>query len=390
VSGTRRWVAAALVAAALAAVAGCGGGDTTTTVQVGGSDRNVVVHSQNGAFDAVSVFDRAGPGVVTITSIFPAGSTSLLGGGRGGQGSGFVVSDDGEIATNAHVVTDGELGGGTEIHEAKQIYVQFPDRNQVPAEIVGYDPNADVALLHVDPDGLDLHPLELATDEDVQVGQPVAVIGSPLRADLTQSLSVGVVSATDRNSESLTKFQIDGMIQTDASVNPGNSGGPLLDADARVIGINQQIASASGGNEGIAFAVPIKLVSRSLDALRQDGHVEYSYLGVSTQPLFPQLADRLDIPSDTGALVAKVKKGGPAAAAGLQGSDDRIHFDARPVAIGGDVIVAIDGHEVATPSDLSSQIATHDPGDTVTLKIIRDGDTKDLDVTLGSRPDAAG
>src|SRR5207249_2177154 len=130
---------------------------------------------------------------------------------------------------------------------------------------------------------------------------------------LTQSLSVGVVSATDRTTESLTQFKIDGVIQTDASVNPGNSGGPLLDADARVVGINQQIASQSGGNEGIAFAVPIRLVSRSLD-----------------------------------------------------------------------------GHDVATPGDLSSEISTHDPGDTVTLKIIRDGETKDLDVTLGSRSDAPG
>ena len=152
------------------------------------------------------------------------------GGGSAAQGSGFVISDDGEIATNAHVVTDGSAGGGP-IQEAKEVYVQFADRNQVAADIVGFDPHADVALLKVDPDGLDLRPLELATDEEVKVGQPVAAIGSPFGED--RSLSVGVVSATNRSIQSLTQFQIDGAIQTDASINPGNSGGPLLDADGQ-------------------------------------------------------------------------------------------------------------------------------------------------------------
>ena len=139
------------------------------------------------------------------------------------QGSGFVVSDAGEIVTNAHVVTDGSAGGGP-IEEAQEVYVQFADRNQVPAEIVGFDPHADIALLKVDPEGLDLRPLELATNEEVEVGQPVAAIGSPFGED--RSLSVGVVSATNRSIQSLTQFQIDGAIQTDASINPGNSGGP--------------------------------------------------------------------------------------------------------------------------------------------------------------------
>ena len=197
----------------------------------------------------------------------------------------------------------------------------------MPAEIVGFDPYADVALLKVDPDGLDLHPLELATNDEVEVGQPVAAIGSPFGEE--QSLSVGVISATDRSIESLTEFQIDGAIQTDASINPGNSGGPLLDAEGQVIGINQQINTTSGGNEGVGFAVPIALVARSLDQLREDGTVDYAYIGVTTQSLYPQLADQLGLESDTGALVAEVVNGSPADDAGIEAGDRRSTSRAR-------------------------------------------------------------
>jgi S1-C subfamily serine protease len=284
------------------------------------------------------------------------------------------------------VVTDAEGGGGV-IHEAKEVYVQFADRNQVPAHIVGYDPNADVALLSVDPNGLDLHPLQLATNEQIEVGQPVAAIGSPFGED--RSLSVGVVSATDRSIESLTRFQIEGAIQTDASINPGNSGGPLLDADGNVIGINQQINTTSGGNEGVGFAVPIGLVAHSLDQLRH-GSPKYAYIGVSTQAIYPQLADRLGIPTDTGALVAKVIPGGPADEAGLQGSDQKIRFQGQEVAAGGDVIVAVDGHKVVGETDLPQLISRFSPGDTITLQILRDGHTQNVDVKLGERPAAGG
>ena len=186
-----------------------------------------MVQSQGGSFNPEAIYQSASPGVVTILSIFPGGSlSSILGGGGGSaaEGSGFVINSNGEIATNAHVVTDADSPGSGPIHEAKEVYVQFGDRNRVRADIVGFDPNADVALLKVDPNGLDLKPLTLATSEKVTVGQPVAAIGSPF--DQEQSLSVGVVSATDRSIQSLTKFQIDGAIQTDAAINPGNSGGP--------------------------------------------------------------------------------------------------------------------------------------------------------------------
>src|SRR5262249_53128062 len=156
---------------------------------------------------------------------------------------------------------------------------EFPDRNVVAAQIVGFDPFADVALLKVKADGFKLHPLALGNDGEVVVGQPVAAIGSPFGEQ--QSLSVGIVSATDRSVKSLTKFQIEGAIQTDASINPGNSGGPLLDAGAHVIGINQQIETNSGANDGVGFAVPISAIKRSLAQLMRDGEAEYAYIGVS-------------------------------------------------------------------------------------------------------------
>lgn len=380
----------ALLASAALALGACGGDDSpavgseTPISSDGNSQKTVVVQTRGGTFDPEAIYQEAAPGVVTIRSI-SAGGPSLLGGGRSAQGSGFVISDAGEIVTNAHVVTDGTAGGGP-IHEAKEVYVQFADRNQVAADIVGFDPHADVALLQVDPDGLDLHPLGLATREEVRVGQPVAAIGSPFGED--RSLSVGVVSATERSIQSLTAFQIDGAIQTDASINPGNSGGPLLDAEGNVIGIDQQINTTSGGNEGVGFAVPIPLVARSIDQLREDGSVEYAYIGVTTQSLYPQLADRLELKADTGALVTEVRDGSPAAEAGIEAGDQAIEFQGLRARAGGDVIVAVDDDQIVGETDLPKLIAQHDPGDTVTLEVIRDGETQTVDVKLGERPDS--
>jgi S1-C subfamily serine protease len=383
----RRSTAAALLAAVALALVACGdSSDTSTTLSPGGSHKTVVVHSRNGAFDPEAIYKAAAPGVVTIRSILPGGAATLLGGGGGSEaeGSGFVISSDGEIATAAHVVTDAQSGGGGTIHEAKEVYAQFPDRNQVAASIVGYDPQADVALLKVDPNGLDLHSLQLGNSDAVQTGEPVAAIGSPFLQE--QSLSVGVVSATDRSIPSLTAFQIDGGIQTDASINPGNSGGPLLDVNGRVIGVNEQINTTSGGNEGVGFAVPMDLVKRSLEQLRANGSVRYAYIGVTTQSLYPQLADRLRLPVDTGALVTKVIKGGPADDAGLQAGNQEVEFQGLRATAGGDVIVAVDGHRIVGETDLPELIAQHEPGDTVTLDIIRDDHNQNVDVKLGERP----
>jgi len=371
------------------AVQGTGSTSTSTSASTGPPTK-IAVQKSTGSFDAQGVYAASAPSVVTILSVLRDPGTSIDQ-AQAGQGSGFVLNDDGEIVTNAHVVTDAAEaggGGGGPIKEASEVYVEFGDRNQVPAEIIGFDPNADVALIKIDPDGLDLQPIELGDSDSVEVGAPVAAIGSPFGQE--QSLSVGIVSATDRSIDSLTKFRIDGAIQTDASINPGNSGGPLIGADGKVIGIDQQINTTSGGNEGVGFAVPINLVKRSIDDLRDDGEADYAYIGVSSQALYPQLAEKLGIDAPTGSLISKVIPDGPADEAGLQGKDPGedavVEFQGQPVDTGGDVITAIDGEELVTENDLSRLISEHQPGDEVTLQIIRDGETMDVDVTLGERP----
>jgi S1-C subfamily serine protease len=365
----------------------CGGDDsadpatvTTTTAVEGGKQ---VTSTSTSGFDPQAIYAEAAPSVVTIISFVGDASDPT----SAGQGSGFVIGDNGEIVTNAHVVTDAtEAGGGQPINEADEVYVEFGDRNQVPAEIIGTDLNADVALIKVEPDGLDLKPIALGDSEAVRVGAPVAAIGSPFGQE--QSLSVGIVSATDRSIDSMTQFKIDGAIQTDTSINPGNSGGPLIGADGKVVGIDQQINTTSGGNEGVGFAVPINLVKRSIDQLRSNGKVEYAYIGVRSQPLYPQLADKLGIDAPTGSLISSVVSGGPADEAGLRGGskDDKVEFQGRQVIVGGDTIVAVDGQKLVAENDLSRLIATYNPGDEVTLTIIRDGKEMDVDVTLGARP----
>ena len=384
--------AAALAALAAALLlAACGDDDesgSVTTTTTFGNREEAIVQSSNGGFDPQQVYAEAAPGVVTIRSVFGGDSSAgILGGGRAaGQGSGFVVSDEGEIVTNAHVVTDAQASGGGEISAADEVYVEFPDRNQVAAEIVGFDPFADVALLQVDTDGLEIHPLELGSSSEIEVGQPVAAIGSPFGEE--NSLSVGVVSQAGRSVESLTDFQIDDAIQTDAAINPGNSGGPLLDAEGRVLGINQQIRTASGADEGVGFAVPVDLIERSVEQLREDGDPDYAYIGVTTQGLYPQLADELDIDSDSGALIAEVVPGSPADEAGLEGGDQEERFQGAQVTVGGDVIVSVDGEELVEEADLARLIATKSPGATVTLEVIRDdGGSDDVEVTLGERPE---
>src|SRR5919106_4075682 len=341
-SARARAATAVAVAVAALAVGGCGDDDDSpvpsgaATSEEGDRER-VVIEASNGAFNPRAVYDKVAPGVVTVSSIFSGGG-GILGGGGAGQGSGFVVSEDGEIVTNAHVVTDAEAGGGGDISAADEVYVEFVDRNQVPAEVVGFDPFVDVALLKVDPEGLDLVPVELGSSGETEVGQPVAAIGSPFGEE--QSLSIGVISATDRSIESLTDFTIDGAIQTDASINPGNSGGPLLDAEGRVLGINQQIRTASGADEGVGFAVPVDAVRRSIDQLRDDAEAEDAFLGVTTQALYPQLAERLDLEAPTGALVAEVVPDGPADEAGITAGEQELRFQGQEVTAGGGRIVS--------------------------------------------------
>ncbi len=385
--------AAASVAAllALAPLAGCGGsgGGSTSTSQAPGSAQaplqRVIVETAESGFNAAKVYREASPGVVTIRSIFEGSEGSSGGGPSAAEGSGFVLNSGGEIVTNAHVVTNEPGGGGRK--PAKAVFVEFTDRNVVPAQIVGFDPFADVALLRVNPPaGLHLHPLQLGDDHSLEVGEPVAAIGSPFGEQ--QSLSVGVVSATDRSVKSLTQFQIEGAIQTDASINPGNSGGPLFEANAHVIGINQQIETNSGANDGVGFAVPISAVKRSIAQLQAKGKAEYAYLGVSSQALYPQLAAKLGLDTKFGGLIAEVVPGGPAAKAGLKGGTGKLQFQAAEYRTGGDVILAFDGRPVISPEDLARDTSAYTPGQKVTLTILRGGQRKEVEVTLGKRPES--
>jgi S1-C subfamily serine protease len=386
-----RKLAGLLACAALLGGCGGGGGDSagktktvTTKVQVLEQSAGAEGERRT-SFDPRRIYRDEAPGVVTVVSLFGSqGLDSIIGGGggdQGGVGSGFVVSRDGEIATNAHVVTTGE---GNEIKRANQLYVEFADGNQVEAKIVGFDPNADIALIKVDPQGLTLRPLPLAKDSEVQVGTPVAAIGSPFGEK--QSLSVGVVSAVDRAIGSLTEFQISGAIQTDAAINPGNSGGPLVDGRGRVIGVNQQIKSQSGGGEGVGFAVPAPVVQRSLEGLRKDGKVRYAYLGVQSVELYPQLVDHFNLPVGKGAWVQVVQPDGPGAKAGLKGGEENAKFQARSFTDGGDIITKIDDRKIDTPDDLSEAVQLFDPGQKVKVEVYRDGKKRDLDLTLGERP----
>jgi S1-C subfamily serine protease len=367
---------AALVAAlALAILAGCGndddsdGGGHVTRV-------DVVTGTAGAGFNAAEIYRKLSPGVVTVTSLFGGDGSD-----DAGQGSGFVLDGNGRVATNAHVITS---GSGPNIKKANEVYVQFPDGNQVRADIVGFDPNADVGVVKVDPSGLDLVPLKLGRLASVHVGDPVAAIGSPFGEQ--GSLSVGVVSAKDRTIEALTQFSISDAIQTDAAVNRGNSGGPLLDANGRVIGINSQIRSSGGGSVGVGFAIPVDMVRRSVSEITKNGKVGYAYIGISSQPLYPQLAKRLGVPVEEGAVVAEVVKGGPADKAGIKGGDREIRFQSTLVKLGGDVVTKVNGVRVTRDRDFTELISQFEPGQEVELEVYRGQNKRTVKVKLGERP----
>jgi S1-C subfamily serine protease len=366
------------LAAAAVLVAGCGGGSTKTrTVQTTTTKVEVVRQAGGAGFDPQSIYDRDAPGVVTVIST----GLQSADGDQAGLGSGFVISGDGEIATNAHVVTSGE---GAAIRKATNVYVRFGDGNQVPADVRGFDPFSDVALLKVDPKGLTLRPLPLGSTADLHVGAPVAAIGSPFAEE--QSLSVGVISGLDRSIESLTGFDTAGAIQTDAAINHGNSGGPLLDGRGRVLGINAQIQTSTGDGSGVGFAVPADVVRRSLAQLRRDGEAHYAYLGVSHVEVYPQLAEHFHLSVDSGAWVQDVTPDGPAQRAHVREGDETERFQDKAFRVGGDVITAVQGTPVRSESDLAKALLAHKPGDTVTVAIRRGDKRLDVRIKLGERP----
>ncbi|MEP7283568.1 MAG: Do family serine endopeptidase [Rubrivivax sp.] len=277
-------------------------------------------------------------------------------GGRGGetpfrgQGSGFIVSADGVVLTNAHVV-----------REAKEVNVKLSDRREFRAKVLGSDPATDIAVLKIDATGLPT--VRLGDPGAAEVGDPVLAIGAPFGFE--QSATQGIVSAKGRAlpGDSFVPF-----LQTDAAVNPGNSGGPLFDGNGRVIGVNAQIFSQSGGFQGLAFAIPIDVALNVKDQVLKTGKVEHARLGVSLQDLSQPLAQSFGLDKPDGALVAQVVPGSAAAKAGLKS---------------GDVILQLDGKTVRTASDVSARVGVAVPGDKVALKLWNDKATRDVEITLG-------
>ncbi|MBX5441681.1 MAG: trypsin-like peptidase domain-containing protein [Solirubrobacteraceae bacterium] len=327
---------------------------------------------------AAEIYEQYAPGVVFIRAQIVGESESPFGlQPQQGEatGSGFVIDEDGDILTNAHVV-DG----------AVKVTVQFDDDRTVDARIVGKDVSTDLALLRVDPDGLDLHPIPFGSSKDLKVGDPVLAIGNPFGLDRT--LTTGVVSALQRQITAPNGFAIRDVIQTDAAINPGNSGGPLLDAAGHVIGINSQIATSGGGNVGIGFAVPIETAQEVLPALKQGKPVERAYLGVSSRTIDGSLAGA-GLPVKRGALIQTVEQGSAADKAGLRAGGISAQLaTGESVQLGGDIIVAIDGKEITSSDEVAEAISARKPGDKVKITFVRDGVRKTVEATLGNRPDS--
>jgi S1-C subfamily serine protease len=318
------------------------------------------------------VYRRAAPAVVQVTSSVV--TQSFFGEERGqALGSGFVVDKNGHIVTNYHVVEG-----------ASEVFVNFSQDDQLRARIVGTDPATDVALLKIDGHRRGLAPITLGNSDGVRVGDEVVAIGNPF--GLERSVTAGIVSALQREIVSPSNFPIDKVIQTDAAINRGNSGGPLLNAAGEVIGVNTQIATAgSEGNVGIGFAVPVNTVRDVVMELIRTGRVEHAYIGVSMQDLSPDVSDLIDVPSE-GALVARVVPGSPADEAGLQGGETSVVINGESYVVGGDVIVGADGKKVTSSDDVRRAIAGKKPGQRLPLRIRRGDETLSVTVTLGRAP----
>jgi S1-C subfamily serine protease len=335
------------------------------------------------------IYVKDAPGVAFVTSTIVQKTESpfnLFGGGetqRRGQatGSGIVIDNNGTILTNYHVVEN-----------AIKVTVSFEKGKTVNAQVVGKDPSNDLAVLRIHPDGLTLRPLTLGSSSGVQVGDPVLAIGNPF--DLERTLTTGVISALQRQITAPNGFAIDNVLQTDAPINPGNSGGPLLDASGRVIGINSQIETggSGGGSVGIGFAVPIDTAKSEISQLEKGGTVRGAYIGLTSLTIDGSLS-ALNLPVKSGALVQSVQKGTPAEKAGIRGGTVSGSTEGGQVAVGGDIVVAIDGKQVNSSEDLANDVSAKKPGDKVTVGLLRANgkggyEQKTVTATLASRPNS--
>ncbi len=324
----------------------------------------------------IEIYQRSSRGVVNITSTTVSYDFFLRPIPESGSGSGVVIDNQGHILTNYHV-----------IENAQRLEVTLADLSRHPARIVGIDPSNDLAVVRVDTDGVQWRPLPLGSSRGLQVGQKVLAIGNPF--GLEGTLTTGIISSLGRSIEATNGRIIEGAIQTDAAINPGNSGGPLLNAEGEVIGINTAIISPSNtGSVGIGFAVPVETVNRVSSDLITYGRVRRVYIGFRGINLsdWQGLARVLDLNTDSGVLITDVSMGSPAAESGLIGASDRIRVGNYLIPVGGDVVVSIDGRNVASMNDVSTILEPHQPGDRVEITLVRKGQRIHSQLTLQEEP----
>jgi S1-C subfamily serine protease len=363
-------------------------GSHTTIQQVsplggGGGIGNAALQVPTHGLSAEQIYKRDAPGVVQITAtsvtkvqtdpfnvLPPTSQTSQS------LGSGFVIDKAGHIVTNYHVVQG-----------AQRLQVSFSGQDQIAATVVGSDPSTDTAVLKIDQHARALQPLELGDSSAVRVGDSVFAIGNPF--GLTRTLTSGIVSAVQRQISAPNTLAIDNAIQTDAAINHGNSGGPLLDAAGRVIGVTSQIQTGSDlqqGNVGIGFAIPINTVRNVAAQIVKTGKAEHAFLGVTTSPVTPQLARLFNLPTRTGMLVQRIDPGSGAAKAGIVAGSTKVIVQGETYWIGGDIITAVDNVPVTSFDQLRNAIAQKKPGDKIHLELYRHGSKKSVTVTLGQAP----
>jgi S1-C subfamily serine protease len=326
------------------------------------------------------IYERAASGVVQITStgdpafsIDPSGTPS-----QRALGSGFVVDKAGHIVTNFHVV-DG----------ADAIRVSFSNRDTVEAELVGVDPSTDLALLRVNARSSALAPVALGNSDRVRVGDEVVAIGNPF--GLERTVTFGIVSGLQREIVAPNTFAIDRVIQTDAPINEGNSGGPLLNMRGQVIGVNTQIKTAGigTGNVGIGFAVPSNTVKDVVAQLLRTGRVDHAYLGIRGQAITEELADDYNLPVDEGVLIEEVRPDTGADDAGLRSGRTQVVVAGETYILGGDIVVSFDGKPISSLEELRAGIAAHKPGDKIELGIFRGSKKTSVKITLGRQPSSS-
>jgi S1-C subfamily serine protease len=351
-------------------------GSTTTVIrEVEAGTTEPASFPTSGGKKISDIYDAAKHGVVQIISTSVVAGNPFFGPQeQQALGSGFVIDKDGHIVTNYHVVQG-----------AKKVQVSFSDNEEKDATIVGTDPSTDIAVLKIQGAwSRSLTPLTLGSSAAVKVGDAVVAIGNPF--GLERTVTAGIVSALQRQIRAPNGFQIDEAIQTDAAINHGNSGGPLLNANGDVIGVNSQIESESGGNVGIGFAIPIDTVKDVASQLIKNGKVEHAYLGIEMETINQDLAANFRIPVDKGILVERVRSGSPAAKAGLRGGTTQVVLAGTTYWLGGDVITKADGRPMETSDQLASVVTSKQPGDSLDLEVHRGQETLNVTVELGRQP----